>query len=162
MGRYAVFTVTLWVALAPGRADEAAIIADIGEFIRTDDTARRTELVARIQADPAYDRARVSAWLHAADVFEPLHPGPLELVVPLPDGSTRTVVLRIPKGYDCRRPWPVIYALHGMNGHAAHGLGYFQQVLGADVEQYILAAPDGYADQVISEKIGRASCRERG
>jgi len=152
MSRYAVFTVMmLWAAAAPGRADEAAIIADIGEFIRTDDTARRTELVARIQADPAYDRARVSEWLHAAEVFEPLKPGPLELAVPLPDGSTRTVVLRIPQDYDCHRAWPVIYALHGMSGHATNSLAYFQRALGADVEQYVLAAPDGYADQVISE-----------
>ncbi len=146
--------IVLLVALAgggAGRADEAAILADMRAFFETEDTARRVELAERIEQDPAYDRAQVRAWLHRAGLFTALRPGKLDIQVPLNAGGTRTVVLRIPKDYDPTRPWPLIYALHGMGGHAADIIGYVQHLLGDDVEKYVIAAPDRYADTAIHQ-----------
>jgi len=144
----------LLVALAGGpvsQADEAAIVADIQAFFATDATAERVELARRIAQDAAYDRASVSTWLHQAGLFEALRPGKLETQVPLSTGGTRTIVLRIPKEYDPARPWPLIYALHGSRGHAADIIGYVQHLLGDEVESYVVAAPDRYADTAIHQ-----------
>lgn len=142
------------VALAGGlvgRADEGAIVADIEAFFATDDIAARVEIARRIEQDPAYDRAKVRGWLHQADLFKPLTAGRLEIQIPLASGQTRTVVLRIPQGYDCRRPWPIIYALHGAGGNAAGIIAHVQGLLGAHVDGYVIAAPDKYADVAIHE-----------
>ncbi|MEW6198823.1 MAG: hypothetical protein AB1601_09190 [Planctomycetota bacterium] len=146
----AVFTI-----LAAGggvtRGDEAAIVADIESFFKTEDVHRRAELARQIAADPAFDRAKLSHWLHAADLFGPLTPGRHELSVELADGAARTVVLRIPKSYDHRQPWPLIYALHGSGSGADAISGYVARVLGDAAEQYVIAAPQSYADLIIHQ-----------
>ena len=148
--RYAWIAIMLALPTTAG-ADESAIIADITAFLKTDDLAERRRLVARINADPAYDRAQVPAWLHQTGVFPDLKPGRHEIRVPLRTGSTRTVVLRLPKGYDPHRPWPLIYALHGSGGHSDNIIGYVQKLLGADSDQYVIAAPDSYADLTVHQ-----------
>jgi pimeloyl-ACP methyl ester carboxylesterase len=150
----AVRKIGLLIALALGvaaRGDEAAILAALREFFATEDVAHRVEIAGRIEQDAAYDRVRVHEWLHQTDLFKPLRPGRMELQVPLHAGGTRTVVLRIPKDYDPARPWPLIYALHGMNGHAADIIGYVQHLLGDEVEHYVIAAPDRYEDAAIHQ-----------
>jgi len=57
------------------RADERAILADIKAFFRTSDLERREQIVQRIQADQAYDRAKVGKWLHRAKLFDKRQPG---------------------------------------------------------------------------------------
>lgn len=133
------------------RGDEAAIVAGIGAFFKTEDVHRREELARQIAADPAFDRAKLSHWLHAADLFAPLTPGRHELSVELADGTARTVVLRVPKGYDHRRPWPLIYALHGSGSGADAISGYVARVLGDAAEQHVIAAPQSYADLIIHQ-----------
>lgn len=147
-------TVLALAALLPAltaRADEAAILADLAAFFRTEDPARRAARVARIRSDPAYDRGRVREWLHRADLFGPLPPGQQELPVPLPDGTTRSLTLRIPRDYDPHRPWPLLYVLHGTGGSGPGILGYYERLLGPRCEQFILAAPTGYEDVIIHQ-----------
>ncbi len=134
-----------------GRADEAAILADIEAFFANSDTSERVEIARRIEQDPAYDRAKVQGWLHQADLFKPLPAGRQEIEVPLSSGGTRKVVLRIPQGYDPHRPWPVIYALHGSSGNGEDIIRFVHSVLGADIDRYVVAAPDKYADVVIHQ-----------
>lgn len=132
-------------------ADEREIIASITGFLRTDEVAQRQAEVARIVADPAYDRSRVSDWLHQADVFPELPAGRRELRVPLRTGDTRTVMLQIPPAYDRRRPWPLICALHGQGGDAGGITGLVASYLGPNAHQYVIAAPQSYADQIIHQ-----------
>ncbi|MEW6249943.1 MAG: hypothetical protein AB1716_04795 [Planctomycetota bacterium] len=146
------------------RADEPAIIRAIAEFIRTSDTERRSQLVRAIEQDPAYERAKVSGWLHRAELFAPHPPGRMQLDVPLRPGAlnppeagggpatSRAITLRIPQGYDHRKPWPLIYVLHGAGGSADRILGYYEQILGRAVEEHIIAAPTGYGDLVIHQR----------
>ena len=127
------------------RADERAILADIKAFFETTDLDRREQIVQRIQADPAYDRAKVGKWLHRAKLFDNRQPGRDELRVELPGGKTRTVALRIPPKYTPARAYPLIYALHGSGGNGANFIRYVEYILGEAVNKYIVAAPSQYA-----------------
>jgi predicted esterase len=144
----ALAAVSCWVlaAAVPVRADEPKILDEIRSFFATQDADRREELARAIESDPAFDRAKVSTWLHRAVPFETLEPGPREIQVPLTDGQSRTVALRIPEGYDPHKPWPLIYALHGTGGSGPNIINYLQQVLGKAVDNYVIAAPTGYAE----------------
>lgn len=148
--RFAALAVALLAAQRLD-ADDGAIVAALEAFFRTEDTSRRAELARTIASDPAFDRARLSHWLHTADLFAPLRPGRHELAVELADGATRTIVVHIPKGYDPRRPWPLIYALHGSGSDADTILEYVQRLLDDAAEQYVIAAPQGYADLIIHQ-----------
>lgn len=149
---YLALPLVLLLGPAVVRADETAILADIAAFVRATDAGERQRLAAQVQADPAYDRTKISAWLHRAELFKPLPPGRQSLDVPLANGTTRAVVLRVPQGYDCRRPWPLIYALHGSGGNGDVIVGYVEKILGRNVESYIVAAPTGYGEAIIHQK----------
>ena len=145
-----------WLAAAVGcaslaRADEAAILRDLAAFFDAADLDLRERLARRIEEDAAYDRAKIGAWLHAAIPFEPRPPGQAALAVPLADGATRRVALRLPAGYDARQPWPLIYALHGQGGGAGQIIAYVEQALGPHANEYVVAAPDRYDEVVVHQ-----------
>lgn len=138
-------------APSPTRAAEQQIIANLRAFFDSDDIHEQAHLVEAIETDDAYDRSRVSDWLHAAASFAPCDAGRVTLAVPLPPDGSRDVVVRVPAGYDPQRRWPLIYALHGMGGRAAHIIGDVEHLLGDDVDRYIIAAPDQYAEAAVSD-----------
>jgi poly(3-hydroxybutyrate) depolymerase len=138
----------LWAA-TPARADQAAILANLKAFFETDNADQRAELARQIESDPTYDRARVSAWLHAAELFHPHQPGRSQIRVPIDDGRNLNVTLRIPTDYDPQRPYPLLYVLHGSGGNGADVIGYVEQLLGGEIEQYVVAAPSGYRQVVV-------------
>src|SRR5579885_1118095 len=113
----ALLSLALLALARPAAADEAAILADFRAFFATEDPSRRGELAAHAQADPAFRRDRVREWLHRLGLFRPLKPGLTELRVPVGYGQVRAVTLRLPRGYDPRRPWPLLYALHPSGGN---------------------------------------------
>ncbi len=131
------------------RADEAAILADLKTFFETTDPTRRGELAQRIESDPAYDRAGVAGWLHQAELFRPWESGRKQIRVPIDDGSTLAVTLRIPRAYDHRRPYPLLYVLHGTGGNGDGIIAYAERLLGDDIEQYVVAAPTGYRQVIV-------------
>lgn len=134
-------------------ADEAAIIRNLAQFLTTSDAAERGRLAEQIGADPAFEPTKLSKWLHAAALFEPLPAGRHTISVALPAGGTRQVVLRVPKEYDAKRAWPLIYCLHGDGGNAEAILGFVERLLGERVEQYVLAAPDQYEEVAIHQQV---------
>ena len=135
------------------RADEAAITRDIAAFFADTDVAQRRELAARIQADPAYDRARVPSWLHAAGLFRPLLPGRQSVRVELGGGTNREITLRLPRDYDASKPWPLIYALHGAGGNGDEIIRYVERVLAGQTEEFVVAAPSQYGEIVIHDTV---------
>ena len=130
-------------------ADDAAIQTDMLAVLRSQDPAERKALIERITADPAYDRDRVQGWLHALELFEPLGAGQRRLDVPIDAGVKRLVRLRIPKGYDPRKPWPLIVAYHGGGDKASRFIRTVEGLLGERVESFIIAAPHDYRHTVI-------------
>lgn len=140
------------LAAVPLQAGEPEILAAIREFFASSGATQRELIAARIIADPAYERARISAWLHAAGLFEPLAPGRTTLTVELRDGARRSIVVRIPQAYDPQRPWPLIYALHGQGGDAESIIQYTEALLGPRVEEFLVAAPDQYVEVVLHDR----------
>ncbi len=139
----------VWLVALPANAGEAEIREHIRAFFATEDLVERERLAAKIEADPAFDRSRMRAWLHAAGLINARAPGASEMLVKLRDGAQRRVQFRLPAAYTADRPWPMIYALHGQGGQAAQIISYVEGLLGDDVEQFIIAAPDQYDEVVI-------------
>jgi pimeloyl-ACP methyl ester carboxylesterase len=131
------------------RADQATIPQQLEAFFETGTEDRRQEIARQIEADPTYDRARISEWLHGAELFAPFEPGLRQIRASIDDGSTLNVELRIPQAYDQRRPYPLLYVLHGSGGNGAGVIRYVEQLLGKEIEQYVVAAPTGYRQVVI-------------
>lgn len=129
---------------ACAQAAEADILARIREFFATDDAKRRAALAAAIAADPSYDRAKVSQYLHSAGLWQTLPSGRRDIVVPVGLGSQREVALRIPPGYTPERAWPLIYLLHPSGGNGPSFLAFFDGALGPRVDDFILVAPSRY------------------
>ena len=134
---------------ASAHADESSIVGSLREFLLTDDIDAQRTLVERIEADDAYDRARVCEWLHAAAEFPNANAGEMRIDVELVDGSSRNLLVRVPPDYDPHHPWPLIYILHGMGGDAQGILRFYEKLLGDRIDQFIVAAPDRYTDMII-------------
>jgi len=146
--RICLFSLLLVVCLLPlVDADERHIIADIEAFFETQDAARQAELVRRIQADPAYRRARVGDYLHKASLFDDLEPGRRRIDVAVSDSRKVRVTLRIPKGYSPSRPYPLLYVLHCSGCSAQWSIRFGEHLLNDEVDEYIIAAPAGYGPQ---------------
>ncbi|MBN2445636.1 MAG: hypothetical protein JXO22_02850, partial [Phycisphaerae bacterium] len=131
---------TLFLTCAAAWADEAAILKNLHEFFNTTNPVNREQLSKRIAADPDYDRSRVSEWLHAAGLFEPLEPGTRRIEIPLAEGKSMSVAVRIPDSYDHARPWPLIYAMHGQGGTGEGIIWMVQSLLGQRVDEFVIAA----------------------
>lgn len=138
-----------WLVIAAGALGGADIPQRIADFFHTEDAAARQQIVTEIEADPAYDRARVSQWLHQAPLFEPTDPGTTRMSVALSDGTSRDVLVRVPKGYDAAKPWPTLFALHGTGGDAAGIIRFYEQLLGDRVNELLIAAPDHYQEMIV-------------
>jgi pimeloyl-ACP methyl ester carboxylesterase len=142
---FALLVANLFASPGPVAANEATIVADMQAFFATADPGRRAALATRAQADPVFRRERVGEWLHRLALHRPLKPGLVELRVPVGYGQVRSVTLRLPRGYDPSRPWPLLYALHPSGGNGPFFLDYVEkQLLGPRVEQFVLAAPTEY------------------
>ncbi len=125
----------------PVQADERAILADIKAFFETTDTARRADLVHRIQSALDYERSRVKEYLDGVELFDELQPGRKRIVVSLPTGAVRPVVLSIPQGYSPARDYPLIYALHCGGCDPNWSIRFCRRLLAGKADQYVIAAP---------------------
>lgn len=125
-------------------ADDLEIRRDLHAFFQTKDINEREMIAARIATHPDYDRKKVSQWLHDARLFKPLKPGRREVTVPLSQAAKQGITLRIPRDYDPKKPWPMLYALHGMGSNGNQIISYFEQILGPMIEEFVVVAPNDY------------------
>ena len=138
------------LAALPAAADETAILDELKAFFTTAEPGRRAALAAHIEADPAYARQRLQGWLHRLDLYRlPAPPASLaagapHLRVAVGFGQEREVALRLPRGYDPRRAWPLIYALHPSGGDGPRFIAFVERLLGGKVEDFVVAAPTAY------------------
>jgi predicted esterase len=131
---------------------ESGALDNLQQYMNLADTGAAPERLAavadrlarNIERDPAFHRGRVSGWLHGLDLWEPRRPGRQDLRVAVGCGQTRTVTLRIPRGYTPERAWPLLYLLHTSGGDGPSFLSYADQMLGPEVESFVVAAPTHY------------------
>ncbi len=130
-------------------AAEREILDNLRLFMNSPSAEERAAAIDRIQHDPAYDRSRVSTWLHASKLFDTQDSGVHPISVKIGQKQTLRTLVRIPAGYDASRPYPLIYGLHGMGGRAENIIAYVEALLGEQVEQFVIAAPSGYQQVLV-------------
>jgi predicted alpha/beta superfamily hydrolase len=132
-------------ACSPATAEDQQILGHIKAFFETTDADSRAGLVQRIQSDPAYDRGRVAECLSRVELFDELGPGRKKITVQPPVGEVRSVTLRIPEEYSPTKEYPLLYVLHCGGCNAAWSVRFAEQMLGRDINRFVVAAPQGYA-----------------
>ncbi|TWT44715.1 hypothetical protein RAS1_11310 [Phycisphaerae bacterium RAS1] len=147
-GLRSAIVVVLGLACGTVLAGEREIAGNIKSFFDTADPLRREQLARQIESDTAYKREKIGQWLHRAELFPKRQPGRDTLKVELAGGATREVVLRLPAKYSEKKPWPLIYALHGTGADGDSIIHYLEAVLGPHVDDFVIAAPTAY-DQVV-------------
>ncbi len=129
-------------------AGESELRENLSDFLTLAEQEPRGDhlaaLAVRIERDPAYRRDRVARLLHRLDLWETRRPGRQDLRVPVGHGQSRTLTLRVPKGYTPDKAWPLIYLLHTSGGDGPSFLSYADQMLGPRVEEFVVAAPTHY------------------
>jgi pimeloyl-ACP methyl ester carboxylesterase len=128
----------------PAAASEPDIVANLEAFLATDDLGERTALATAIERDPDFDRRRLSGWLHQARLFAPQTPGTVTMAVDVGRGEQRLVTVRVPRGYDPTRAYPVLYLLHPSGGSGSGFLSYADTNLGPRIDDWIVVAPSNY------------------
>lgn len=135
--------------VAAAETGEVEILSALQDYFDAADPAQRSRLVATIEAHPAFDRSRLSDWLHRLDLHPELKPGRTTFKLDVGFGQRRQVTLRIPRGYTPRRTWPLIYALHPSGGNGRSYLREVERLLGERREEFIIAAPTHYRQTVL-------------
>ncbi|MCH7572562.1 MAG: prolyl oligopeptidase family serine peptidase [Planctomycetes bacterium] len=151
--RYPVFmlSISLMAIMQSASAGENQIIAGIEAFFHSVNDSKLEAIALTIEADPAFDRGKVSEWLHAASLFEAQESGEREIVIPIDLGQSRKILISIPEEYDPARPWPLIYALHGTGGSGQNITGYVKRLLGDRAGEFLIAAPTDYSQMAMGE-----------
>jgi hypothetical protein len=144
-GPQSALTICILLVLCPvSAADELDIPRKLHAYFQADDLDQREQLATDIAAHPDFDPAQLTRWLHAARLFKPLKAGRREVSVPLSPDLKQPLTLRIPEGYDPKRAWPLLYALHGMGGNGNHIITYFEHALGPRIDEFVVVAPTDY------------------
>ncbi|HVT43864.1 MAG TPA: alpha/beta hydrolase-fold protein [Thermoanaerobaculia bacterium] len=144
IGRCAIFLISfLFVPLAT-KGGEAEILRDLRAWHASTDDEQRRELARRIERDAGFDRRRLSEWLHRIAELPEHEPGRFEMDVDAGHGQSRRVTVRIPRGYDAAKRWPVIYALHPSGSNGRLWIDYLERILGRRIDEFLVVAPTGY------------------
>ena len=155
--RVGIFIVLLLATISDATAgsDRERLLADLEGYFLAETASDHRRRVVMIEANPAFKTGPgLSRDLHALPLFAQIqgveHQAgyiPLEIDVGL--GQTRHLTLRVPRGYDSTRPWPLIYALHPSGGNGPEYIRRVEQLLGKRIEEFIVAAPTHYRQTTI-------------
>ncbi len=108
------------------------------------DAKTRQDLAAAIAQDPAYKPEKLSELLHSLPLWPQLEAGRSDVDIKVGFGHVRSVTLRIPKGYTPDKKWPLIVCYHSSGSTGPSILRHAEQMLGAEADKFVLAAPSFY------------------
>lgn len=114
------------------------------EFFKTPEGGARSRLLGIIVNHSEAGLDQVAEAVRNVQVWEPMPAGLQSLDVEYGAGRSVAVRVRVPEAYDHTKRYPLILALHGQGQGALNYLQYLEQVLGAEAESFILAAPQDY------------------
>lgn len=148
----------LAVALATGACTGGATAPDPAPTTTTT-TADPLGAVVAYLDDPTSDRLEAAISVLDPDELDDLlgasasglaaEPGRTTIAAPIGFNQHRQVTIRTPVGYDAARPWPLIVAYHSWGGSADRMLDRLEEILGAEIERFVVAAPDDYRQTVL-------------
>lgn len=128
---------------APLSKEEEALAKIVARYVAAEGAQPRRDAVRDLALAPGYDRSRIGAILHASRTYARLEPG-IETVKLATGEGERAVVLRIPKSYDPRSPWPLVIAFHPTGGTGETIVRLLADRLGEQIERVVVAAPTDY------------------
>ncbi len=132
--------------LAPSlRADETTdgLLREL--FAQDDPPAATKQIDALLDACDS-DPQKVRALIASDTAYQAFKPGLLKRKTSVFDDRDKKTypmdfLVRVPKGYDPGKAWPVLVVAHGTKGNGQGMLKAFVGLLGRDVEKYIIVAP---------------------
>lgn len=136
----AIFTIAIALA-AP--TDAPPLDNLVRDYLRSSgaDTQLEDAIIHHPDASP---RSLIHA-IRTAQLWENQPPGVRDDSLALGTANTPyRVVVSVPNGYDVAKRWPLIVALHGSGGRPEDIMGYMRHLLGNRVDEYIIAAPEGF------------------
>lgn len=98
---------------------------------------------------------RVKALIASDDAYEELKPSVRKERTRVADGNKPYDVeflVYVPRGYDPKKPWPLVLSCHGQGGSGSHAAAMAQQLLGPDRDKYVVVAPTMPGPEVYSGK----------
>jgi dienelactone hydrolase len=119
----------------------------VNQYFATEEPGVRLEVADAIAGLISVDQ--LPSLLHTSVDFPHTEPGRKNIASPIGFNQNREIVVRTPQGYDPSRPWPLIVAYHGWGGEADVILDRMENILGSEIENYVVAAPDDYRQTVI-------------
>lgn len=127
-----------------------ALNAKLTDYFTAPSGADRRDIAREIESMSGVTIDTVGAALHQTPLWKPLTVEGQILRIECPRGPRKTpcvtkVHVRIPKNYDPAAPYPLVLALHGMGGDGEQYLKFAEQLLGDDVNDFLIAAPTNYA-----------------
>lgn len=145
--------ILLLTSFAGGAGRDDTLTGQVGRYLHAEDAGARNAVAAEIARDFAQvPAAELSRALRESAGYEPHKPGEHTIQIPLEDGSSRTVFVRVPKKYDPRRSWPLIIAYHGTGGTGRDLIEPLARRLGGESEQYLIAGVDQYQPNNVDSK----------
>ncbi|MCK4660553.1 MAG: hypothetical protein KAV82_13615 [Phycisphaerae bacterium] len=114
------------------------------QFFQTEDLQTRHRLLDAILKHPEANLTRVAEAVRRVQVWKPAPPGVEVFDVKFGDGLQTSVAARVPESYDPNHRYPLILALHDRGQGSLGCVQYLEQVLGNEVENFIIAAPQNY------------------
>lgn len=87
--------------------------------------------------------------LDEAAAFPDAEPGRAQIAAPIGFNQHRLVAVRTPEGYDSARRWPLIVLYHSWGGTADRMLDRLEGLLGDEIEQFVVAAPEQYRQTIL-------------
>jgi len=127
-----------------------ALTAKLSDYFTASTAADRRQIAREIESISGVTIDMVGAALHQTPLWKPLTVEGQILRIECPRGPRKDpyvtkVHVRIPKGYDPAAPYPLVLALHGTGGGGEQYLKFAEQLLGDDVNHFLIAAPTNYA-----------------
>jgi len=134
----------VWLAGSASRADEG-LNGLVLQYFQTEDAAARAQALRTVLEHPEADVASVAQMVRSMQLWDGMPCGVDALEVEFGADKPTLVRVRVPEPYDPTHRYPLILALHGMGKSALGQLQYVERVLGDEVENFIIAAPQDYS-----------------
>ena len=145
MSRFLTILASVLLLIPSLRAEEKTdrLLRDL---FAQEDPPSATKQIDALLAACDNDPQKVRALIASDTAYESFKPGVLKRKTTVFDARDKKThefefFVRVPKGYDPGRAWPVLLASHGTNGNGMSILKAFVRLLGRDVEKYIIVAP---------------------
>jgi poly(3-hydroxybutyrate) depolymerase len=131
-------------ATSPGPAGDDELQELVVSYFQSEDADERSRLADTIADRCGGDVKAAADAVREAPLWAPLPAGTESVDVEYAPGQSTRVWVRVPLGYDATKRYPLIVALHGIGQGARAIIQYLERVLAADVDQFIIAAPQDY------------------